>query len=93
MNSVNIIGRLVEQDENDSCIRYCIVEKPFFFNSDDEAYDKVPLMNWNKEENGELFSFSNNTLVGIKGRVENYRNILVIVIESIIYLGAGKKDV
>ena len=93
MNSVNLIGRLVEQDESDSCIRYCIVEKPFFSSSENESFDKVPLMSWNKEENGELFSFSNGTLVGIKGRVENYGNILVIVIESIIYLGAGRKNV
>ena len=70
-----------------------VVEKPFFSSSENESFDKVPLMSWNKEENGELFSFSNGTLVGIKGRVENYRNILVIVIESIIYLGAGRKNV
>lgn len=88
MNSVNIICRLLSRDQEDKSIRYCKIEKPYFVYDETNKEDIIPLQNWNREENGELFNFENNTLVGIKGRVENYRNKVVIVIESIMYLGS-----
>ena len=86
LNSVCIIGSLKHQDEKDERIRYLLVERIYssFLNND---VDIIPICNWNKEKRGEIFHYKDDTLVAIRGRIETLDEKIVIVCETITYLG------
>ena len=89
LNSVCIIGSLKQKDCKDERIRYLYVERfySYFINNE---FDLVPLCNWNKENKGELFNFKDDALVAIRGRIETLNQKIVIVCETITYLGLKK---
>lgn len=87
LNSVSIIGSLSKVDEKEPRIRYLLVERYYSNFSDNIEVDKIPICNWNKENKGEIFSFKENSLVAVRGRIESLNNFVVIVVETITYLG------
>ena len=87
LNSVSIIGSLSKVDEKEPRIRYLLVERYYSNFSDNIEVDKIPFCNWNKENKGEIFSFKENSLVAVRGRIESLNNFVVIVVETITYLG------
>ena len=87
LNSVSIIGSLSKVDEKESRIRYLLVERYYSNFSNNIEVDKIPICNWNKENKGEIFSFKENSLVAVRGRIESLNNFVVIVVETITYLG------
>lgn len=87
LNSICLVGSLVEIDNKEPRIRYLLVERVYTNFSDNLIIDKIPLCNWNKEVKGEIFTFKNNSLVAVRGRIETLNNNVVIVVETITYLG------
>lgn len=87
LNSISVIATLREVDKEDKTIRYVTIDRPYALLKDRLISDRFACLNWNKIDKGELFTFKENSLVAIKGRLENYRNLSVIVVESIVYLG------
>ena len=49
--------------------------------------DIIPICNWNKEKRGEIFHYKDDSLVVIRGRIETLNQQIVIVCETITYLG------
>ena len=84
--SVCIIGALRDRCPQDERIRYLLVER-FYSTFINDEVDLVPICNWNKENKGEIFSFKENSLVAVRGRIESLNNFVVIVVETITYLG------
>ena len=87
LNSICLVGSLVEIDNKEPRIRYLLEERVFTNFADNLIIDKIPLCNWNKEVKGEIFTFKNNSLVAVRGRIETLNNNVVIVVETITYLG------
>ena len=87
LNSVSIIGSLSKVDEKEPRIRYLLVERYYSNFSDNIEVDKIPICNWNKESKGEIFTFADGSLVAIRGRIETLNQMIVIVCETITYLG------
>ena len=87
LNSVSLIGHLGEIDKEEKRIRYLYVERFFSKYDGNIELDKIPIVNWNKEVKGEIFSFNEKSIVAIRGRIESLNNIVVIVVETIVYLG------
>jgi hypothetical protein len=87
INCVNMIATLKDVDEKNPYIRYCLVRRPYPLFDENYQGDEVPLVNWNKDKVGTLFALKSDSLVAIKGRIENYSSRLVVVIETIDYLG------
>ena len=86
INSVCIIGALRDRCPQDERIRYLLVERFYSTFINDEVY-LVPICNWNKESKGEIFTFADGSLVAIRGRIETLNQMIVIVCETITYLG------
>ena len=86
LNSVCLIGSLKHRDKKDARIRYLLVERIFSTFINDEV-DYVPICNWNKEKRGEVFLHKDDSLVAIRGRIETLNGQIVIVCETITYLG------
>jgi hypothetical protein len=87
INITVFAGKIVKDDENDPLIRYVEIYQEFLSEKGDIKKELVPVMNWNKERKGELFTFSINTLLIIKGRLENYKGRFVVICENLTYLG------
>ena len=87
LNSVTIIGALQLRSSDDKRIRYLEVERYYSNFKESIIKDFVPLMNWNKDIKGEIFSLPDKSLVAIRGRLEVENKILVVVVETITYLG------
>ena len=86
INSVCIIGSLKEIDPFDNRVRYLLVER-FYSSFIKDEIDLIPICNWNKEAKGELFNYKNGSLVAIRGRIETLNQKIIIVCETITYLG------
>ena len=86
-NSVCIVGSLLEIDKEEPKIRYLLVERAYSNFKNNIITDKIPIMNWNKESKGEIFSFPNHSLVALRGRIESFCNKTVIIVETITNLG------
>ena len=87
LNSVCVVGSLMDVDLNEPKIRYLKVERVFSKFKESVEIDVIPICNWNKQEKGEIFSFANKSLVVIRGRLETLGQRIVIVVETITYLG------
>lgn len=85
-NSVSVIGALLEVDKSEPNIRYLLIERAYSNLKSGILTDKVPIMNWNKEAKGEVFSFPERSLVALRGRIETYNSRVVIVVETITNL-------
>lgn len=86
-NCVSIIGSLLDGDKDEPRIRYILVERVYSNLKANVITDKIPIMNWNKEPRGEIFSFPKNAMVALRGRIESYNDKTVIVCETITNLG------
>lgn len=87
LNSVTIIGALLSRSPIDKRIRYLEVERYYSNFKESIVKDEVPIMNWNRDSRGEIFSLPDKSLVAIRGRLEVESKLLVIVVETITYLG------
>lgn len=87
LNSVTVIGALKAQSSIDKRVRYLEIERYYSNFKDSIIKDEIPLMNWNKEPKGEIFSLPNGSMVAIRGRLEVIDTLVVIVVETITYLG------
>lgn len=87
INIAVFAGKIIKDDENDPCIRMVEIYEDFLEEDLDLKKELVPVMNWNKQNKGELFTFGVGTLLIIKGRLENYKGRFVVVCESLTYLG------
>ena len=88
LNSVNLIATLKKVDEKNPKIRYCEITRPYqLLRKNEKDIDVIPLVNWNKDKIGELFTYKNHSIVSIGGRIETLDDRLVVVTEKIEYLG------
>ena len=93
LNCVNLVATLKEVDDKDPFIRYCLVSKPYDIKNAQEDCCIVPLINWNKNKYGELFALKDNSLVAIKGRVELYKEKVIILVETITLLNSPRFEI
>ena len=86
LNTVTLIGALLNVDSNEPRMRYLLVERVYSNYKDSIIVDKIPLLNWNKEPKGEIFVLPEGSMVAIKGRLETFNEKVVIVVESMTSL-------
>lgn len=87
VNVVVFMGKIVKNDDIHKEIRYLEVVSDFKNNSNQFFKELIPVINWNKTNKGELFSFKENTLLLIKGRLEFFKEKFVVVCEQLTYIG------
>lgn len=87
LNSVCVIGSLLEVSKEDPRIRFLLLERVYSNFKDHIITDKIPIMNWNKQAKGEIFSLPDHSLVVIRGRIESLEEKIIIITESITNLG------
>lgn len=87
INIVVLMGRIVGDDPEVNTIRRLEIVGDYKNLDGVWQTDAVPVINWNKTNKGELFTFPVGSLVMIRGRMENYKNRFVIVCENLTYLG------
>lgn len=87
INIAVFAGKIIKNDDNDSSIRMIEIYEDFLEEDNEYKKELVPVINWNRQNKGELFTFSEGTLLIIKGRLENYKGRFVVVCESLTYLG------
>ena len=87
VNVVLFIGVIIKEDPIDEIVRYVEVVEEYKNINGQIVRDVIPVINWNKTNKGNLFTFPIGSLVMIKGHLENYKEKFVVVCESITYLG------
>ena len=87
INVTVFMGKIIKDDEFLQNIRYVEICQDYHQNDGKIKKDLIPVMNWNKLNKGELFTFSEGSLLLIKGRLEYYNGKFVVVCESLSYLG------
>lgn len=86
LNTVIFMGLLSHIDDNEPLIRYVNIIGEYQNLEGKFNHDYIPVINWNKLNKGDLFTFQDQTCVIIKGRLEVYKNRFVVVCESLSYL-------
>lgn len=90
VNVVVLMGILLHCDEQNKAIRYLEVIEEFKNNRGELIRDIVPLINWNKIHQGDLFVYQNGATVLVKGRLEIIDDKMYVICENLTYL--GKKE-
>lgn len=87
LNVVVVFAKLVKDDLNNPIIRYIELTREYKGIKGQFEKDIIPIINWNRSNKGDIFSFPLDSILAIKGRLEVYQEKVVIVCESLSYLG------
>lgn len=87
INIVVLMGKIVGDDPEVNTIRKLEIVEDYKNLDGVFQSDTVSVINWNKTNKGELFTFPVGSLVMIRGRMENYKDHFVVVCENLTYLG------
>lgn len=90
VNVVVLMGILLDCDEQNKLIRYLEVIEEFKNDRGELIRDIVPIINWNKTHQGDLFVYQNGAIVIVKGRLEIINGKIYVICENLTYL--GKKE-
>lgn len=88
INLVTVVGLLKEADL-EKCIRYIEIEREYKNENGVFVHDKIPLMYWTRDAKNRLFSFKEDSIVIIKGRLEKEVDLIYILVEAITFLHAN----
>lgn len=85
INNITIIGILKGKSEG-SNFRLLEVERDYKDSFGKFNTDSFKVMYWNKNEKNPLFSYKENSLIAIKGRLEVIENSTYIIAENVTFL-------
>lgn len=86
LNIVMFMGQIYSVDCENPLIRYIKISDDFQNMNGKFNDNLIPVINWNKTNKGELFSFQDGAWVIVKGRLEIFNNRFVVVCENLTYL-------
>ena len=87
MNYISLVGSLQKISSPDSNVRYIKYVRTYKDKKGIFQEDVFPCMWWTRNNNNELFSLQDNSYVAISGRIEKNDEEIIIIIESLEYLG------
>lgn len=99
LNQTVIVGRItkdieIKELENGKKVINLTIAVPRSYKNAEGIYDTdfIPCTLWNYIATNVLEYCKKGDLVGIKGRLENKEDKLVLVAEKVTFLSSGKKD-